>query len=46
MGGGAGKKGGGSQHRVFSHGSGQKMSWDGGKNEKREGRAAAQVRQD
>lgn len=45
-GGGVGKKGGGGQHRVFSHGSGQKMGWDGGKNEKREGRAVAQVRQD
>lgn len=41
MGGGAGKKGGGGQRLVFSHGSGQKMSWDGGENEKREGRAAA-----
>lgn len=30
---------------MFSRGSGQKVSRDGGKNEKREGRAAAQVSQ-
>lgn len=45
-GGGAGKKGGGGQHRVLRRGPGKQMSWDGGKDEKREGRAAAQVRQD